>query len=450
MDSAALQGLALGLVRSKEFILSITVFITIGLVLGGQNNLSFSVYWAAPEVGLSGKTFEYSMWGGISKLLEQKSYGIAWLLILFSGIWPVLKLVSLLVVVLFPEHPLMSSSQRYVILGHFCQLGRLSFMDIWVVILIVNCIQINVDSLPGFGVSIWVQAVAERGSTLFLTAILLSQAISNTLITVKHLQEFNRRSNGAYYQQGQTEDPEFHPSSSSAGGGEATGAVNVWDTSAEEELVDSEKLRFSDQFSLFHGFQVQALIVVWALLVVVAVFVPCYSITYTADNETIAQPTYSFLTGLTSVANNSHPETYSTNSPNPTVLAFFGVLLVILLPILQVVGILFIWFAPLRFSTHTTIHLWLDNFSHLSSLDTFALALVVVSAEMGNLLNKSDLGKFIQVSMAPTGAFAFVAVVALGLSPLMRYVLLHHRLFLLGRASLRPVSSGLSAGLLLS
>ena len=105
----------------------------------------------------------------------------------------------------------------------------------------------------------------------------------------------------------------------------------------------------------------------------------------------------SFLTGLTSVANNSHTETYSAHSPNPKVLAFFGVLLVILLPVLQVVGILFLWFAPLRFSTHTTIHLWLDNFSHLGSLDTFALALVVVSAAMGTLLNKSDLGKYIQV-----------------------------------------------------
>ena len=41
----------------------------------------------------------------------------------------------------------------------------------------------------------------------------------------------------------------------------------------------------------------------------------------------------SFLTGLTSVANNSHTETYSAHSPNRRVLAFFGVLQVILLPV---------------------------------------------------------------------------------------------------------------------
>jgi len=426
--------LLMSLSRSKAFVLGIIITITIGLVLGGQCNKSFSVYWAAPEVGLDGKQFDYSMWGGVSKLLEQKSYAIAWLLIIFSGVWPIVKLICLLLVSL--EHSFLSNvlspSRRYMILTNLCQFGRLSFVDVWVVSLIVLTIRINSDSLPGYGVSIWVQAVAEKGSTLFLGAVLTSQCISNTLITMKHIKEFNRR----LQNDGTTGEADFGVLPQQEGVDDAQ--LSVWDLDEndEAEVRDREKMNLKDRFSLFQGIQVQAFIVIWSILVIVALFTPCLFITYTADSQTIGAPEYSFLTGLVTIASNLHPETY-VNSPSPIVLTIFGVFLVVIVPLLQLVLVLVIWFRPLCFSVHTTLHLWLDNISHVSSMDTFAVSLLIVSTEVGTLLNKSDLGKFVQVQLRPSGAFAFVFIVALVLSPLVRYILLHHRLFLLEKAAHR-------------
>jgi len=410
--------------------LGVLVVISIGLIIGGQNNTSFSVFWAAPTVGLSGKTFTYTMWGGISKLLEEKSYGIAWTLILFSGMWPVIKLILLLAVSIVPEGglqvlpvPWLTSSRKYTIVSSLCQWGRLSFIDCWVVSLIVLTIRVNQESLPGLSIAFWVQAVGERGVGLFLAGILMSQTLSNILVTLRHSQEFSKNTQHFAVIRGD-EDLEGK-------------SENVWE---EEEGEGSEvKLAFKEKFSLFQGMQIQWIILTWVFLVLVAVFVPCYQITYTAATQVFASPTYSLLTGFATIAGNSHPETL-VGCPSPKVLSFFGVVLVVLLPLLQGIILLVLWFLPLTYAHHVTLHLWLDNISHFASCDSFVVSLVIVSAEIGDLLNRSELGNYVRIQMIPTGAFVFVALVAFGFSPLVRFILLHHRVYLLDKGALaRPL-----------
>ena len=150
------------------------IVINMGLLLGGQSNDSFAVYWAAPAVGLEGVTFKYGMWQGISKLWEEKVYGLSLLLFFCSGLWPLAKLLLLLLCGLLPVS-LLSPERRRSLLGWLCALGRLSFVDVWVVALVVLTIRVDVESLPGLDVHLWIQAVAAGGVVLFLFAVLLSQ-----------------------------------------------------------------------------------------------------------------------------------------------------------------------------------------------------------------------------------------------------------------------------------
>lgn len=413
------------MMQRTDVILATFIIFIVALVIAGQCNTSFAVFWAAPSVGLDGQTFSYSMWGGISKLLERKTYGIAWLLIIFSGLWPIIKLLLLLLVTIFPQHPLLSQSRRYAILTNLCQFGRFSYIDVWVVSLIILTIRIDQAALPGLNIEFWVQAVGEKGATLFLTAITFSQILSGFLLTSRHKREFERRN--------LLQEPQFSQLAADDSNEES---LNVWDEEAPDGAGSDEKSSFKDSFSLFQGIQLQAVIVTWSMLVLVAVFIPCYSISYTAASQVFDSPSYSMLTGFTTIGVNNHPSTYA-HAPSPGVLAFAGVMLVILFPILQVVLMCTIWFLPMRLSYHTTLHLWLDNITHFASMDTFIFSLTIVSWEVGSLLSTSELSDYVQITMRPNGAFFFVAFVAFIFSPLVGYFLLRHRMFLLEKGVLR-------------
>jgi len=381
--------------------LSISVAIALGLILGGQFNTSFSVYWAVQQLGLSGKTFSYSMWGGIEKLLQEKTYGIAWALILFSGMWPIVKLIVLLLTAVLPENSALTSSRRHVVISTLCQFGRLSFLDCWIVSLIVLTIRLDEASLPGFNVAFWVQGVAEKGVVLFLAGILLSQLMSNLIITARNKRDFANRSGGqilrggvvggvttSIFTIGADDDDALGADFSvlSSHDDDVDGLGSLWSGVERRDGV----MIFKDTYlsSLASSIPVQgvqhiaqALVVILSLLVIVALFVPCLHITYTAAGETFKSVRYSFLTSFCTIASNSHPETFA-HSPSPTILSVFGITLVVVVPLLQVVLLTVLWWVPLSVYRHSQLHLVLDNLCHMASMDTFAMALVIVSAEI--------------------------------------------------------------------
>ena len=54
-----------------------------------------------------------------------------------------------------------------------------SFIDVWVVTVIVLAIRLDEPSFKGLNVGLWVQAVGEYGVFLFYIAIVLSQVLTN-------------------------------------------------------------------------------------------------------------------------------------------------------------------------------------------------------------------------------------------------------------------------------
>lgn len=420
--------------------LTVSVMITLGLIIGGQFNTSFSVYWAVQQLGISGKTFSYSMWGGIEKLLDAKTYFLAWALILFSGMWPIVKLICLLFAAVLPDHPLLTPSRRYTIISYLCQFGRWSFLDCWIVTLIVLTVKLDSDSLPGFNIAVWVQSVAEKGVALFLAGILSSQLISNVIVTLRNRRDLLNRPGINF--NSITDDSDFAVLSSND---DPEGTGSMWSGVGKSD----DKLSFRDKYlgisqhhtppqtPLARGLvtAAQFLFVLLGLFVIIALCVPCLTITYTAALETFETRSYSFITAFTTIAYNNHPDTY-THSPSPILLPFFGVLLVVILPLIQVILSQIIWWMPMTLSSHINCHLVLDNVSHLASTDTFSLALIVVSAEIGSLLNSSELGTYVQVNMSLPGAFVFVTLVGTGFTVLIRFLLNRHRAVLLQARSL--------------
>ena len=78
------------------FIILFVVF-TLSIILWGQLQYSFSIDYNINPLNINGSTFKYNLWNGIQKLLEEKLYFISILLIIYSGVWPYIKLVLVLV-----------------------------------------------------------------------------------------------------------------------------------------------------------------------------------------------------------------------------------------------------------------------------------------------------------------------------------------------------------------
>ena len=415
----------------------VVILITnLGLLLGGQSSDSFAVYWAAPSVGLDGVTFQYGMWKGISKLWEEGIYGIAWLLIICSGVWPIIKLALLLVAGLLPSHHL-NATHRHQLLYTLCTLGRFSFIDVWVVVLVVLTIRVDTQSLPGLDVELWIQAAAKGGVVLFLFAVLLTQTISNALITVhNHKELLTPAIAESSSQQLPCRDDEEDFGGSSAHdftvlSGGADGDEGHGDGSGQEAQLRSLRVFLAHDVRMHAQAPiVQIVLVILCVSALVALAVPCVRVTYSAGEEQqFFSQDYSAVSIFFTICFNRHPSTLVGN-PTPGTLAFFGFVLVVLLPALQVLLVALVWFARLSMVAHRRLHLALDNVSHFASLDCFTLALTIVSLEIDSLLDRGQLADYVRIRCAALPSLLFVALAAFGLTALVRFITLQHKRFI--------------------
>lgn len=159
--------------RGKLLLLTTAIFATIALLTVGQLMTSFAVWWGIPALKKEGITYQYSLWDGIIKLYDDNIYIVATMLLLWSGIWPHLKLLLLC---LFSWITRRDARARLKAFEWLAAMGKWSFLDVWVVSLIVIAIRLDGDFLLlGFNANIWFQAVAEIGVYVFFVSILLSQ-----------------------------------------------------------------------------------------------------------------------------------------------------------------------------------------------------------------------------------------------------------------------------------
>jgi hypothetical protein len=148
--------------------------------LFGQLQYSFSIDYNINPLNINGSTFKYNLWNGIQKLLEEKLYFISILLIIYSGIWPYIKLI-LVLVLSFTD--VASDKYRIWLLNTISTLGKWSTLDVWVVLIIIVTININGKyNVMGIDVDILLEVIAMKGVYIYFIGIVLSQLLSQITI----------------------------------------------------------------------------------------------------------------------------------------------------------------------------------------------------------------------------------------------------------------------------
>jgi paraquat-inducible protein A len=146
------------------------------LALLGVVMLSVSLFLPFLSMTKLGETRIFSMLGGILELFERREFLIGAILLIFSIIFPFVKLVGLLVATssLAP----MSPRGRHFLHKLAVVTGKYSLLDILVVAIII--VTVKFRNL--------VEATALPGTTVFCIAILLSM-LSGLVINLDHVQE---------------------------------------------------------------------------------------------------------------------------------------------------------------------------------------------------------------------------------------------------------------------
>jgi hypothetical protein len=357
--------------------LLLTAFIgfNICILFAGQFYVSFSIYWGAVALNAGGVAFEYSMWEGIRQLYLDKIYGISILLTIWSGIWPHVKLLTMLAFVWIPGGLVANQAEA---LRWFAFFGKFSFVDVWVVVIIILAVRINENLLPGVNIALWVQAQGELGVFCFCLAIILSQMLGQLSAHVlEHripletgsLEELLPPSFIAYLQSSRT-DVKVHT------------RVCLSLTASESMPVALVRV-------------VSVVLCLLSFVIGIGLFIPTFRVTYAAGGSDFAEDDYSFASGLVTAALPNH-----VGSKN-AVLASLGMLLLVAMPLLQLSLVCLIWFRDNSYRQAEVMFAVLGALRYWACLDSFVLALLVVISEISQLLNTSPLGRFVQVYMTP-------------------------------------------------
>lgn len=114
-----------------------------GLIWAGQFLTSFSMYYSVPLYDIDGVVFKYGMWDGVRELYKQKLYGVATIILFWSGIWPHFKLLLLMILNWVPA----SSKKKLVWYQWLSEFGKWSLVDVWVVALLCIIVRMTSGSL---------------------------------------------------------------------------------------------------------------------------------------------------------------------------------------------------------------------------------------------------------------------------------------------------------------
>jgi len=122
-----------------------------------------------------GSLFSFSLIGTIGGTWNAGAYAISLLTLLFSGIWPIMKLFFLLCAWLLPSR-LLSESTRGRMLGLLDTCGKYSFLDSWFLVLCMSAFSMKWE---GDGASLSVLTNARPAYYMFLLATMLSLVLGN-------------------------------------------------------------------------------------------------------------------------------------------------------------------------------------------------------------------------------------------------------------------------------
>eukprot|EP00614_Pseudopedinella_elastica_P000856 CAMPEP_0172596514 /NCGR_PEP_ID=MMETSP1068-20121228/16325_1 /TAXON_ID=35684 /ORGANISM="Pseudopedinella elastica, Strain CCMP716" /LENGTH=464 /DNA_ID=CAMNT_0013395585 /DNA_START=132 /DNA_END=1526 /DNA_ORIENTATION=+ len=171
----------------------LAVLVIAGMILFSQLQLAFETRYEyhyemhyIKEDGM-GETYSYNLWKGAQQLRDEGATELAAMVILWSGIFPYIKLV-LIAVVDWLGRGKKPVSKGW---GFLSVVAKWSFMDVWIVAMTVLCVRIHINKtqwMHSWGLArklhlkIWTQAVVLQGCLFFAWALVLSQALGHWVI----------------------------------------------------------------------------------------------------------------------------------------------------------------------------------------------------------------------------------------------------------------------------
>jgi len=154
----------------------VTMVSCILFILFAQLTMSFSLeYEAGLAIGNSktqGSGFNYNMWDGMFKLWQRGSYALVVVIAVCSGLWPYIKALALLGAI---DKRFLCGINERRFTSVFFQLGKWSFIDVWVVIVAVLAVQVH-RRISIFYLDL--DATARQGIYLFFSATLILHLVT--------------------------------------------------------------------------------------------------------------------------------------------------------------------------------------------------------------------------------------------------------------------------------
>ena len=144
--------------KANQWLILLMILITIGLLITG---------WFLPTLKLTKAIFfteEYSIWMGIVELFKTDHFFLAFIIFFFSMVFPLLKLVLLFIVCVYP----LKQNAKVFLLNWLGKLGKWSMLDVYVVSIII--VLIKLKDVIG--------ANASAGIYVFAAAIILSMLLT--------------------------------------------------------------------------------------------------------------------------------------------------------------------------------------------------------------------------------------------------------------------------------
>ena len=129
--------------------------------------------------------FQFTLENSVRDMWHAKVYSLALLIAAFSGTWPYVKLLTLLIVPFLPPHGL-SPRWRAKILGTVDYLGKWSLIDAFVMILFIVTFKMDISvHVPSIGeAALQIYISPQRGFYLFLLATVLSLLLGHIAVYV--------------------------------------------------------------------------------------------------------------------------------------------------------------------------------------------------------------------------------------------------------------------------
>lgn len=166
--------------KNRKIFFTCAIAFFFGLVIAGQLLESFHVDYTAQVLTYhtNGTQFQYNLWEGVSEFWKHDVKFLAIIVALFSGVWPCVKLAMMVAVLWLP----LTSKKQNNILGWMGSVGKWSFFDVWVVLIVIVTFTINHVEALG---KINIYGVAGQGIYVFGLALILSQVCCSLMMTTE-------------------------------------------------------------------------------------------------------------------------------------------------------------------------------------------------------------------------------------------------------------------------